>query len=373
MGPETAHARQGRSRRALVHRLATGAVASVVLAPLLLYAAPAGASTHPRALRAISEQPVLAAPSVSTTAETFPASGGTFVVKIADLGVASTCVFAAGNGVTNYSGSHACGPRLFAHAGRVLPNTTVVTRRWTVRVTVIRGTATHRYAWVISVAGSPPQAPTPTVPLADQSSNWSGYVLATTPGSVNEVGATWQVPSLACAKTPNGQDAEWVGVDGASGQANDGLFQAGIASSCQGTQQSSFAWYEELPAAAQPIFVVFAGDTITAQVSQLSPGTWQYELTDVTTGQSASQAFAYSGPGASAEWIEEDPATSGQFGALQLAPYADYGSVRFTGVTANGMAPALDLAGDGVELVQGGVVLSVPSAPIGDGFTVSYQ
>lgn len=193
-------------------------------------------------------------------------------------------------------------------------------------------------------------------------------------GSVSEVGASFTVPTLNCAATPQGQDAEWVGVDGTSG---DSLFQAGVASSCASGIQQSTAWYEDIqgnpPDPAQELFTVSPGDLITAQVQEISPGSWQYAVSDVTSGQSSSASMPFDGPAAAADWIEEDPATETSGGSIHLLPYADFGGVSFTNLSLNGQAPSLDLGADGISLVQSGQLLALPSPPSGDGFGVTYQ
>ena len=75
---------------------------------------------------------------------------------------------------------------------------------------------------------------------------------------------------------------------------------------------------------------------------------------------------SYSG-GYTAEWIAEDYALS----SGSLAPFADYGSVTFLDLKISLSSWNLT-TNDGLEMVQYGVVLSTPSPPSGDGFTVSY-
>jgi hypothetical protein len=82
--------------------------------------------------------------------------------------------------------------------------------------------------------------------------------------------------------------------------------------------------------------------------------------------QGSTAGLSYSG-GYTAEWIVEDftqPDGS-------LAPFADYGSVDFSGLTMS-LAPWSLTTNEGVALAQNGVVLSTPSLPSNDGFSVSY-
>ena len=83
--------------------------------------------------------------------------------------------------------------------------------------------------------------------------------------------------------------------------------------------------------------------------------------------QGSAAGVTYSG-GYTAEWIVEDftDATTGA-----LVPFADYGTVTFSGLTTS--LPSWSLTpSEAVELLQGDVVLSTPSFPSGDGFSVSY-
>ncbi len=337
----------------------------------------------------------------SLNAVRYAAKGGRLTVRLNHIRALSTCTFSSGTGVVHYAGSFACAGR-FVHVGIVRPNAASVARRWTVRASVTTGGRLRRFAWVISVTARPTPATSTTSPATTTSppppstapttlptpssttvgsptpgslsSNWAGYSLRGSAGSVSEVAATFTVPTLNCAATPQGQDAEWVGVDGTSGSA---LFQTGVASSCGSGVQQSTAWYEDIqgnpPVPAQDLFTASPGDLIRAQVQEISPGSWQYVLSDLTSGQSASASMAFDGPGAAADWIEEDPATATYGGNVHLLPYADFGSVSFTDLSLNGQAPSLDLADDGIALVQSGQIRALPTSPSGNGFSVTYQ
>lgn len=399
-----------RHRAAAAAVLCCGVLAGTVLAagqavgaparPLLVRPA-AGArfvtSTRSSTFPRVARHHALTAAAI--TASQFPETGGHFVVRVTAIPVGSRCVFSAGAGITSYDGTFRCSG-LFLHAGRLLPNRASVTRRWTVRALVVSGSATRSFAWVVSVAGQLVPATTTTSSTTTtttststttsttstapgiggvsngtpryESYNWAGYVLATQQGGVTEVGATWTVPSLDCSGSPtNASDADWVGVDGAT---TNSLFQTGVDSSCTNGQQTSTAWWEELPATAQGVFTVSPGDSITASVSEVSSGVWQYSITDDSTNQTSSASMPYSGVMSSADWIEEDPTLV--FGnSSQQAPFADFGNVTFSSLTMNGSPPGLDLSMDGMELVsqQGDTPLAVPSQASGGAFTVSYQ
>ncbi len=378
-------------------------LAAAGLVPLTaMNGAPAAASRIAAPERLVAR----AAPvHASLSAAHYAAKGGRLIVHLSHIPALSTCAFSSGAGVGRYAGTFACAGR-FVHVGIVHPNFANVARRWTVRASVAAGGRLRHFAWVISLAArptpdtpttsptttsptpastapsalptpssAPPTSPTPTSPTPGSlSSNWAGYSLRGSAGSINEVAATFRVPTVNCTVTPQGQDAEWVGVDGTSGAS---LFQTGVASSCASGVQQSTAWYEDIqgnpPVPAQDLFTASPGDLIRAQVQEISPGSWQYVLSDLTSGQSASASMAFDGPGAAADWIEEDPATATYGGNVHLLPYADFGSVSFTDLSLNGQAPSLDLAGDGIALVQSGQIRALPTSPSGNGFSVTYQ
>lgn len=299
-------------------------------------------------------------PTVTTTVRSFPSAGGTFVVRVAKLSPGDLCTFSDVEGLASYAATRHCGPRSLVHSGRVLPNATTLRRRWTVRVTVKAGPMTYRYAWVVSIAGR--KTPLP----GSKTGNWAGYALRMSPGAVSEVGATWVVPRLHCRVTPSGQEGVWLGVDG-TGHTFD-LFQAGIASSCADGMQADTAFYENLPAPAQDLFTVSPGDTIAASVFEVSPGTWEYTISDKTTGASSSATVSYAGPQASADWIVEEPYADG----LVPLPLADFGAIEFSGLSVDTAPPAL-APSSGIALVRSWSVLARCTPPANDAFDVEYQ
>lgn len=217
------------------------------------------------------------------------------------------------------------------------------------------------------------------------STNWAG--LAGTATGVRGAAGQWVVPKVA-AVPASGYSASWVGVDGVG---NTDLIQTGTEQDAGGTY---FAWWEILPAPATVITQangqpepVRPGDRITAsvQASTTTPGDWTITLQDLTQNWSFTQLEPYSGPGASAEWIEEAPTVNG----VQSTP-ADFGTVHFAGTSiytagptgtgwyATRLGPANEVA---LVNPAGTNVLALPSAPTplspppgspGQRFTVTY-
>ena len=72
---------------------------------------------------------------------------------------------------------------------------------------------------------------------------------------------------------------------------------------------SYFAGSKMLPNAAIPItnWPVAPGDTIQAEVDEVSAGEWDIDLNDFTEGRYYSQDWNYDAPGTSAEWVQEAP------------------------------------------------------------------
>lgn len=197
------------------------------------------------------------------------------------------------------------------------------------------------------------------------SANWSGLV--TSGSGIEGAEGTWTVPAVTGATGT--ASATWVGVDGAS---NSDLIQTGTA---QDPGQGYSAWWEILPAPAVTIVSaggspapVAPGDRMSASVSEVAPGTWSIALSDSTENWSFQQDFAYSGPGTSAEWIEEAPTVDGQ----QTSP-ADFGSVHFEGTGVYGAFGgrtgwyATDMtAANEIDMAdQAGKILAAPGSPSG--------
>ena len=243
-----------------------------------------------------------------------------------------------------------------------------------------------------------PPVPAPTAPVGVQlSPNWSGYMV---PGSslVTEVSGVWTVPSLNCAATPTGGASTWVGIGGYSwptGGTSGTLLQTGVTTNCVNGVQQDLGWWEEYPSIPNfernfSGFTVSPGDVIRASVYQESSrAAWDTRVDDLTTGlsgvmvtgqgwgvlvdagngtflkQGSTAGLSYAG-GYTAEWIVEDYTQNGS-----MVPFADYGTVSFSALTTS-LSPWYLTTGEGMAMVQGGVLLSTPSPPSAVGFSVSY-
>jgi hypothetical protein len=167
---------------------------------------------------------------------------------------------------------------------------------------------------------------------ATYSSNWSG--LGGTGQGIEGVEGHWTVPSVDASAAP-GDSSSWVGVDGLDTKDRD-LIQTGTE---QDTAGGYYAWWEILPDPAVRIVAshgqpapVRPGDEMTAIVNETArSGLWSIYLQDVTRNWYFDTQSEYSGPGRSAEWIEEAPSvTAGR------ASLPDFRTVTFSGTAIYG-------------------------------------
>ncbi len=250
-------------------------------------------------------------------------------------------------------------------AGRTTPTTTTVPPTTTTTSSTTSTTTT-----------TPPPQGSPGL----TSPNWSGYVLTGGSGGYQAISAKWTVPAVVCSLVPNSETSDWVGVNGWLGADWGGLFQDGTTSYCLNGQQGDYAWWTDAAASysAQNLFAVAPGDVIDAEVYQNSSGYWEYDIADMTSGQSSSSAESFSGPGTSAEWIAEDTGDPNTPGLPY--PLADFGSVTFTdlGLTVPSGSWTVPPYSDAIEMVAPDrSVEALPSQIQGSEasatFTVTYE
>ncbi|TFA98880.1 hypothetical protein CCMA1212_009318 [Trichoderma ghanense] len=164
-----------------------------------------------------------------------------------------------------------------------------------------------------------------------ESTNWAGAAITTS--GITEVTGTFTVPKPSVPSGGSSSEeycgAAWVGIDGYS---DADLIQTGVLWCVEGGEYEYEAWYEYLPAAlvAYSGISVSAGSVVT--VTATKTGTNSGVTTLTSGGKTVSHTFSRENsplPGTSAEWIVED-FTSGS----SLVPFADFGSVTFTGSSA---------------------------------------
>lgn len=196
------------------------------------------------------------------------------------------------------------------------------------------------------------------------SSNWSGYAKT---GTFTRATGAWVVPSVAKSRKAT-YSSQWVGIDGFN---NSNLIQTGTEADYYNGSAHYGAWWEILPAAETviPSITVHPGDHMSASVTKGSGSSWTISITDTTTGATFSTVRSYTGPGTSAEWIEEAPSVGGHVATLATYSSPD----TFDPGTANGGNPQLKAA-DGGVMIQRNQQVSTPSAPDSDtdGFNMAY-
>ena len=197
------------------------------------------------------------------------------------------------------------------------------------------------------------------------SPNWAGKVA--TGGVFTGVSGNWTVPSVVASQTME-SSATWIGIDGTAAPT---LIQTGTTSETFAGATSYFAWYEMLPAPPVALGPVVPGDRMAATIQEVAAGTWNISIRDLSLNVGFSNAFAYSTPGQSADWIEEAPFNV----ALgQVETLADYGSVTFTNMDFSGSSPVVPLTSWFMTDASGQNIISYPSPfdPVTKSFTVTF-
>jgi Peptidase A4 family/IPT/TIG domain len=210
-------------------------------------------------------------------------------------------------------------------------------------------------------------------PLA-ASSNWSGVIdVGAPPTAFDTVQGSWVVPSVP-ASSSDQSSATWLGIDGVGASS---LIQTGTIQSTGpdygGVQYDAVV--DLLPGNAEAIgdssgpAPVQPGDLMTASIDETSSTSWTIAISDPDEDWSFSQAFTYSTPGLTAEWIEEDPTVNDSLAAL-----ADYGSTTFSNLGIGGSAASFAETIPIYLTSESGAILSYPTDPGGatDSFTCSY-
>jgi hypothetical protein len=201
--------------------------------------------------------------------------------------------------------------------------------------------------------------------LHDTSDNWAGY--AATGGTYTSVSSSWVQPSVTCGSEDT-YSSFWVGIDG---DGTSSVEQTGTEADCSGGQAQYSSWYEMYP--ANPVNyndTVSPGDSFTASVSTDGSGNFTLTLTDNTAGwtETTNQSSTTAQDG-SAEVIAEAPYSNG------VLPLSDFGTVDFTGSTANG-SPIGSASPTQINLVSDGGVTEATTSSLdssGEDFSVTWD
>jgi peptidase A4-like protein len=138
---------------------------------------------------------------------------------------------------------------------------------------------------------------------------WAGYAVTGTDFSY--VQGSWIVTAVDCAKTPNTDSSEWVGIDGWSSNTVE---QIGTDADCNGKTPFYWVWYEFYPLGSVVIndVSIAPGDKFSASVTYEGNNEYLVALRNETAGQGFSKEVEFKGAFGSgvplrnsAEWIEE--------------------------------------------------------------------
>ncbi|KAH9847718.1 aspergillopepsin [Lenzites betulinus] len=191
--------------------------------------------------------------------------------------------------------------------------------------------------------------------------NWAGAALIANTATYKSVTGTFTVPT---PREPPGGTGEhsataWVGIDGDT--CGSAILQTGVNFKINNGRVTYDAWYEWFPAPLIAFTGISfsAGNSVTLSVTATSKTSGTATIVNHSTGQTVSHTF--SGQPAlcqeNAEWIVEDLSVGGG-----LAPFANFGTVTFTGATATTLSGTTAIPADAtlINMEQGdpGVLLT---------------
>jgi len=202
--------------------------------------------------------------------------------------------------------------------------------------------------------------------------NWSGY--ASINSTFSDVKGSWTQPAATCSGRST-YSSFWVGLDGYSSSTVE---QLGTEADCSHGKPVYYAWWEMFPNVSHTIsfFTVTPGVTYTAEVQSAGGDNFTLTLSGggnnpftITTPLGLDPSLS------SAEWIAEAPSMCAK--SCRELPLTNFGTVNFSGASANGSA--IDNSAwsfDPLTMVTGGgTVKAAPSVldPTGSGFSVAWH
>ncbi len=211
---------------------------------------------------------------------------------------------------------------------------------------------------------SPPRPHVTGGAYTAESTNWSGQIASGT--TFTGISADWVVPTVQPTASLEGS-ATWIGIDGGPSSPSS-IIQTGTTQATLGGATGYYAWYELFPNSAVVLGAVSPGDQMQAEIVQNSGTNWTLSIADVTSGNSVSGPLTYTGPGLSAEWIEELPTATSP-----PQPYlANFGSAQFTQLALNAVDPSTTVFSS-VDMVDGvGNVIAHAGSISNQSFPITY-
>jgi hypothetical protein len=207
------------------------------------------------------------------------------------------------------------------------------------------------------------------------SSNWAGAVYESPPsGTFTAVSATITVPRPTA---PPGSStgglfaaSAWVGIDGDTFQ--NAILQGGVDFEFEGGEVGFVAWYEYFPDFAHDFsLTVSQGDVISMAVHKTSSTAGTVTIENLTTGRTVTESLTstHALGGQNAEWIVEDFEEGNS-----LVPFADFGTVHFTGASASTNTETIGVGSAGIIEIESsrGQILTDVSITSSSEVTVVY-
>lgn len=196
------------------------------------------------------------------------------------------------------------------------------------------------------------------------STNWSGY--AVTGSRFTSVSSSWTEPTANCSGTA--YSSFWVGLDG---DTSNTVEQTGTDADCSGSTPQYYAWYEMYP--KYPVNfsnTVRPGDHLAASVTTNGRGSFTLTISDSTQGWTRTiTAKLKSAKLASAEVIAEAPSSS-----QGVLPLANFGTVSFSGASANGALLTSSTPHiDPITMQSGSTVKAQPGSISNGAFSVAWK
>jgi len=154
------------------------------------------------------------------------------------------------------------------------------------------------------------------------STNWAGYAVTGSSGSVTEVKGSWIQPRLTCTSS-TAYAAFWAGIDGYSSSTVE---QGGTLAECSGGKAQYSAWYEFYPKPSKVIssLTVKPGDAVSVRVSYASSTGYFTVVVKVGKSSFTKVAKITTAVRSSAECITELPSVGSSLTLL-----ADFGVANF--------------------------------------------
>ncbi|MDP9224671.1 MAG: G1 family endopeptidase [Actinomycetota bacterium] len=203
------------------------------------------------------------------------------------------------------------------------------------------------------------------------STNWSGYSSFSGSGTFTDVKGSWTQPTATCTNK-TAYSSFWVGLDGYN---SNSVEQLGTDADCSHGRPVYYAWWEIYPNPSNSIsgFTVTPGVTYTGEVKYNGGGSFTLSISG--GGQSFSTTQTLNNPSlSSAEWIAEAPSMCA--GSCRVLPLTNFGTVNFSGSSANSQAINNSAwSYDPLTMVTSGLQLkAAPSGldPTGSAFSVTW-